>query len=172
MNRFQYPPNLTGHPRIAAAIFAVVLSFAGVANTHAMSLFRAHKAKRGRLTIVTSTEVNGAILEPGEYEVRETNSPSGPVIEFVRPPQFANDLVQPAQVVVRLKFAEQPLSTKARETQLMLASWYSTDAIGVEIRGNAVGYVFKPAQLAAQEDTTVVISATGGATNDTGGGHE
>ena len=35
MNRSQYPPNIAKHSHIAAAMFAVVLSFAGVANAHA-----------------------------------------------------------------------------------------------------------------------------------------
>jgi plastocyanin len=35
MNQIQYLPNIAKHPHIAAAMFAVVLSFAGVANAHA-----------------------------------------------------------------------------------------------------------------------------------------
>jgi plastocyanin len=37
MNRIHYPFKIANHPHIAAAMFAVVLSFAGVANAHAQA---------------------------------------------------------------------------------------------------------------------------------------
>jgi plastocyanin len=37
MNRIQYPPNIAKHSHIAAAMFAVALSFVGVANAHAQA---------------------------------------------------------------------------------------------------------------------------------------
>jgi plastocyanin len=154
MNRIQYPPYIATYPHFAAAMFAVVLSLAGVASAHAMSLARAHTSKKGHLTIMASTEVGGTILQAGEYEVREAKSSSGPVIEFVQ--QFHNEssseLVQADQekVVARMQFTKQELNSPSKQTELMLASWYSTEAIGVEIRGNAVGYVFAAPQLVAQ----------------------
>jgi hypothetical protein len=165
MNRTQYPLTIVKHAHIAAAMFAVVLAFAGVANAHAMSLAHAHKAKKGHLTIMASTEVGGTILQAGEYEVREAKSSSGPVIEFVH--QFRNEsaseLVQADQeeVVAQMQFTKQELNSPSKQTQLMLASWYSTEAIGVEIRGNAVGYVFAAPQLAAQSDTAEVKYTNG-----------
>ena len=37
MNRIQYPAYIAKHPHIAAAMFAVVLAFAGIANAHAQA---------------------------------------------------------------------------------------------------------------------------------------
>lgn len=163
MNQFQCP--LTKHAHIAAAVFATVLAFAGVVNANALSFAHVHKAKKGHLTIMAPTEVGGTILQPGDYEVKVVNSASEAVLEFVH--QFRNklgsELVQADQeeVVASVKFTEQALNSTPKRTQLMLASWYSTDVIGLEIRGSAVGYVFAPSQMTVKAGPTVVCTNGG-----------
>jgi hypothetical protein len=159
MTRIQNPPTLAKHGHYAAALFAVVLALAGFANAEATSSAHSHKAKDGRLTITAPTEVGGAILQPGDYEVRESNSPSGPVVEFVHHfwNELASELLQAdeEEVVARVKFTEQALNSPSKHTHLMLAS-NTADATGLEIRGNAVGYVFDPSQMAVKADPQVV----------------
>jgi hypothetical protein len=161
MNPIQYPLTIAKHAHIAAVMFAIVLAFAGVANADAMSSAHAHKAKKGHLTITVPTEVGGAILQPGEYEVKETNSPSGPVIEFVHQfrNELASELVQADQeeVVARVQFTEQALSSPPNHTQLIPAS-NAADATVLQIRGNDVSYTFAPSQMADKGGTTVVCT--------------
>jgi hypothetical protein len=164
MNRIQYPLIAKRAP-IAAAMFALVLVCAGFANADAMPLAHAHKPKKGHLTITAPTEVGGTVLLPGEYEVKEAKSSSGPVIEFVH--QFRNELASELvqadeeEVAVQLNFTEQQLSMPPKHTQLMLASWYSTVAIGVEIRGNAIGFVFATPQTASKGGATLASMKAG-----------
>ena len=151
MNRVYRLYTTVKHEHGAAVLFAVVLALAAFTNAAAMSSAHSHKGKKGTLTITAPTEVGGIILQPGDYRVREINSPSGPVVEFVH--LFDNFTAQEGlpvhdqEVVGQVKVTEQALSLPAKQTQLMLSSWYSTDAIGLEIRGNAVGYVFAPSQM-------------------------
>jgi len=140
------------HGHGAAALFVVVLALATFANAAAMPSAHSNKGKKGSsLTITAPSEVGGIILQPGDYRVRELNFPSGPVVEFVH--LFDNFKAQEGppvhdqEVVGQVKVTEQALSLPAKQTQLMLAPWYSTDIIGLEIRGKAVGYVFAPTQM-------------------------
>jgi hypothetical protein len=148
------------HGRGAAALFAVVFALATFTNAAAMPSAHSHKGKKGTLTITATTQVGGIILQPGDYRVRALNSPSGSVVEFVH--LFDNFTAQEGlpvhdqEVVGQVKVTEQALSLPAKQTQLMLASWYSTDAIGLEIRGNAVGYVFAPSQMTVKPDAMAV----------------
>ena len=165
MNRIQSPLIIARHASIAAAMFAFVLALAGVANASSMYPAHAHKAKKGHLTIMAPAEVGGTVLQPGNYEVKVVNSPTGAVLEFVH--QFRNKLASEVvqadqeEVVARVKFTEQVLNSTPKHTQLMLKSWYSTDAIGLEIRGNAVGYVFAPSQMTVKADPTAVCTNGG-----------
>jgi len=152
MNRIHYPLTIARHSPIAAAVFAFVLVFVGFANADAMSSAHIHKAKKGHLTVTTPTEVGGTILQPGEYEVKEADSPSGPVIEFVHQfrNELASELVQADQeeVAARVKFTGQVLSAPPKHTQLILAS-NPPDASGLQIRGNAVDYEFGESVMSA-----------------------
>jgi hypothetical protein len=167
MNRIQSPLTIAKHASIAAAMFVVVLTFAGVANAVAMSSAHAHKVKSGQLTITAPTEVGGTILQPGEYEVKEANSPTGPVIEFVAH-HDGNELavgeqlaqVDEEEVVARVRFTEQALSSPPKHTQLILAS-NAADASGLQIRGNDVSYAFAPSQMADKAGTTAVCTNVG-----------
>jgi len=153
MNRIQNPFTLAKPGHGAAALFAVVLALAGFANA---SSAHSHKGKKGDLKITAPTEVGGIMLQPGDYQVEEINSPSGPVVEFVR--QFENFTVMDSglpvheeEAVGQVKVTEQVLSSLPRHTQLQLAP-NATDAIALEIRGDAVSYEFAPSQMADKPD--------------------
>jgi hypothetical protein len=155
MERIQYPLTTNKQGHIAAALFAVVLALTGFANADAMSSTHSHKAKKGNFTLAVATEVGGTVLQPGNYQVKEVNSPSGPVLEFVHlfRNELASELMQnEEEVVARVKFTEQALSSPPRRTRLVLAS-NTRAAIGLEIRGNDVDYVIAPSTLSATSDT-------------------
>jgi hypothetical protein len=146
MNRIQSLSTISKHRHSAAALFAVVLALAGFANADGMYSSHSHKAKKGYLTITTPTEVGGIVLQPGEYEVKEAKSPSGPVIEFVH--QYrVNEYLTEEDVVARVQFTEQALSSSPKHTQLILAS-NAGEATGLEIGGSGVGYEFATSQMA------------------------
>jgi hypothetical protein len=157
-------PNLYSIARnahIAAALFAVVLALAGFANADSD---HSQRGKKGSLKITVATEVGGVTLPPGDYEVREVNTPSGPVMEFVHEyfNLLASELVQANQeeVLARVKFTQRELSSPPKHTQLLLAS-NPADATGLEIRGNAVSYEFAPSQVAAKDKPEVVCTNSG-----------
>lgn len=163
MKQIQQLLTLSRRGQIGAALFTVVLALSGFAQAGSMP----HTAKKGRLTITAPTEVGGALLPPGEYEVRETHSAGGPVMEFVRHfrNELASELVQAdeEEVVAQVKFTEQALSAPPKHTQLVRASDNAKAAV-LEIRGAAVGYVLSSSPLSASSD--------GAAVNPTGGQHE
>jgi hypothetical protein len=138
-------------------MFAFVLVFAGFANASPMYPAHEHKAKKGYLTIKARAEVGGVTLEPGDYRVQQVDSPSGPLLEFVHLffNELASELVQANQekVVARVKFTEQPLSSKPKSTQLILAS-NTADASGLRIRGDAFDYEFDQSALSAAPSAT------------------
>jgi hypothetical protein len=167
MNRIQSPLTIARHAPVAAAMFAFVLVFAGFANASPMYPSHAHKAKKGHLTITAPMEIGGTTLKPGKYEVREAKSPNGPVIEFAR--QFRNELASELvqadeeEIVARVPFTEQALSSAPKQTQLLLTS-NSPNVSGLQIRGNAIDYEFDQSALSAAPNATP--SAMAGATQD------
>jgi len=170
MNRIHHPLTIVRHAAIAAAMFAFILVFAGFANADAMSLTHAHNAKKGHLTIATPTEVGSIILQPGEYEVRKANSPSGPVIEFVHlwtdyTVGDSGHTLYNQEVVGQVEVTEKTLNSLPKHTQLILAS-DTAEAASLEIGGSAVGYEFNQSVLSAAPNATpgAMASATQDAT--------
>jgi hypothetical protein len=142
------------HGPITAALVVVLLALATFANAETAPSGHSHKTKKGSLTITTPTDVGGATLQPGDYEVKEVDSPSGPALEFTL---FVNEYAEEGWssgtklVVARVKVTEQALSLLPKHTQLQLAP-HTTDAVALQIRGNAVAYQFAPSQTADQPD--------------------
>jgi hypothetical protein len=161
MKRIRYAFTIMERKHNVAALFAIILALAGFANADAMSSAHSHKGKKGSLKITTPTEVGGAMLQPGDYEVKEVDSPSGPVVEFVHlfRNELASELVQAdeEEVVVQVRFTAQALSSPPKHTELLFAP-NTTNAAALEIRGNAIGYLFAPPELAGKADTTVVCT--------------
>lgn len=128
---------------IATIIFVVTgFAHAGAATSHAE---KPQKAKAGMLNITFTTEVGGVTLEPGEYEVKQVKSATGPVVRFTRyhyNPYAQEGLpVHEWDEVAKVKVTMRSLASKAASTQLLLASDTSRP-IGLEIRGNSFEYLF------------------------------
>jgi hypothetical protein len=161
MNRIQAPLTINRRASIAAAVFTSVLLFGGFANAGTMPSAHSRRAKTGHLTITSPTEVAGTTLQPGEYDVRQSNSTNGPVIEFVHKfrNELASELVQAdeEEVAARVQFTEQPLRSPLKHTQLVLAS-NADAASGLQIRGNIVSYEFAPSQMAGKSEASVICS--------------
>ena len=146
MNRIHSLSTTAKHGHSAAALFAVVLALATFANAAAMPSDHSHKGKKGSMKITAPTEVGGILLQPGDYQVQEINSPSGPVVQFVHlwedyTVMDSGRSVYNQELVGEVKATEQVLSALPKHTQLQLAP-NTTDAIALEIRGSDVEYLF------------------------------
>jgi len=165
MNRIQSLYAIAKRGHHTAILFAVILALATFANADAMHSAHSHKGKKGTLKITVPTDVGGIVLQPGDYEVKEVESPSGPVVEFVH--LFDNFTVGDSglpvheqEIVGQVKVSEQALSSRPKHTQLQLAS-NTAEAVALEIRGDDVAYEFAPSQMAAHSDGTATC-ANGG----------
>ena len=140
--------SIVNRMRLFTALAGIVLAFGGFAHADAVAkqaLQKAEKAKKGTLNIAAATDVAGLKLEPGEYEVKQLKSPAGPVIRFTRytyNPYAQEGLsVHQWETVGEVKVTMQALAFKAKRTDLLLAS-KDGKAIGLEIRGNSIDYLF------------------------------
>ncbi|MGZ4834842.1 MAG: hypothetical protein ACXVZZ_04350 [Terriglobales bacterium] len=98
------------------------------------------------LKLAVPTQIGGTVLEPGSYEVKVQNSATGTEIEFSRwsyNPYAAEGLpVYDREVVATIKALPQASSAAPARTELLLASGDGGKAIGLQIRGNNVEYLF------------------------------
>ena len=106
------------------------------------------KPKGGKLMISVAADVGGVTLEPGEYEVKQVNSPAGTAVRFTSVTlnpyaEYAEESLPPywREVVAKVKVTMQPLGSKATRTELKLASDGAT-AVALQIRGNSFEYLF------------------------------
>jgi hypothetical protein len=159
MNRIQSQPTIAKHGHKTAVVFAAILALATIASAADMS---GHSHKKGNLKITEQTEVGGIVLQPGDYQVREIDSASGPVVEFVR--LFENFTVMDSglpvheeEVVGKVKATEQALSSLPKHTQLQLEP-KTSDAVGLVIRGDGVAYSFAPGQMSAEAESVCTNS--------------
>lgn len=133
---------------LAAVTLAMVMALAGFANAQTTP---SHSHKKGMLKITAPTEVGGTVLQAGNYTVRETKSPDGPVVEFIRVVhnEQASELVQAdeEELVARVKFTPQVLSAAPKHTQV---ASNTNDATSLEIRGNPIAYTFTSAAMTAE----------------------
>jgi hypothetical protein len=136
---------------LLTALAGIILAFAGLAHAGAVSTARSEKpqkSKEGTLKIAVATDVGGVTLEPGEYEVKQVNSPAGPVVRFtsvtVNPyAEYAEESLPPYwwEVVAKVKVTMQPLASRAVHTELRFAS-EGGKAVALQIRGNSYDYLF------------------------------
>ena len=134
--------------RLFTALSGIVLALAGFAQAGVpgtQDSQKAAKTKRGTLKIVTATDVGGLRLAPGEYEVEQVNSAAGTVVRFTRYTYdpYAQEGVSAHEweTVGEAKVTVQPLASKAKHTQLLVAS-NGGQAVGMEISGNSAEYLF------------------------------
>ena len=130
------------------ALAGIILALAGFAHAGAIGTSRSEKpqkAKKGMLNITVATEVGDVTLEPGEYEVKQVNAATGPVVRFTRytyNPYAQEGLpVHEWETVAKVRVTMQSLDSKAVRTQL-LADPDSGKPIGLQIRGNSFDYLF------------------------------
>lgn len=127
-----------------ATLTAVMLASAGLAHASAFSP-NGHKAKTGTLNITVPTQVGTVLLQPGSYEVKARNSGGSSVVEFARwnyNPYAQEGLpVWEREVIATVSALPQGLNSTATRTGLQ-PSADSARAIALEIRGDAVDYIF------------------------------
>jgi hypothetical protein len=143
--------SIVSRTNLFTALAGVLLVFSGVAYGNgpvAAASSRLPKAKGGTLKISAAADVGAVTLEPGEYEVKQVNSPAGPVIRFTSVTLnpfagYAEESLPPywREVVAKVKVTMQPLASKATRTELRLAS-DGLKAVALQIRGNGFDYLF------------------------------
>jgi hypothetical protein len=125
---------------IVATMAAVIFAHADVVNVSW------RQGNRETLKIATPTEVGGVLLPTGSYEVKVKDSATGSVVEFARwtyDPYAAEGLpVYTREVVASVKALPQAATSASARTGLLLASGDSGKAIGLQIRGDSVDYLF------------------------------
>lgn len=117
------------------------------------------------MKISAPTEVGGIVLQPGDYQVQAVDSPSGPVVQFVHlwedyTVMDSGRSLYNQEVVGQVKVTEQVLSSLPKHTQLQLAP-NTTDAIALEIRGDAVSYEFAPSHSTVTPDAMAAPMSAG-----------
>ena len=158
MNGIQSGTVMAKRNNLLGAILLMGLTLTASATAEAKSPKSPHKVKSGTFTLVTQVTVAGTVLDAGDYEVREKNSPDGPVMEFVHLFDVAYDTeglpIHDEEVVAKVKVSEVEAAEAPKQTQLILASG-SNDAVHVEIRGSAIAY-----EIASQQTTAQSRSST------------
>jgi hypothetical protein len=134
----------------------MILALGTFASAGDMQSAHSHKGKKGDLKISAQTEVGGLVLQPGDYQVREIDSASGPTVEFVR---LFNDYtaqeglpVYQQESLGTVKVSEQALSSLPKHTHLQLEQ-KTADAIALVIRGDDVAYSFAPGKMSAEAES-------------------
>lgn len=129
------------------AILGTALAFAEFAQAESVpsqNPQKVEKARKGTLYIAAAMNIGGLTLEPGDYEVKQVNSAAGPVVRFTRLTYnaFAEDSASlyEWETVGEVRVTLQTLTAKAKHTGLMRGS--DGAAIGLEISGNRVDYLF------------------------------
>jgi len=132
---------------------AAVVVLAGAMLSLSTGLAHARdKGKSGKLNIAETETVGGLVLQPGEYEVKVKDSPTGTELQFTR--WISNPYAQEGlpsydnEVVGSVKAIEQTASMASTRTGLILAGGNSGKPVGVQLRGNNVQYLFDSPQVA------------------------
>ena len=143
--------SIVSRTNLFTAVVGILLVFSGHAYGNgpiAAASQKPPKAKGSTLTISTATDVGSVTLESGEYEVKQVNSPAGPVVRFTSVTlnpyaEYAEESLPRywREVVAKVKVTIQPLASKATHTELKFASDGST-AVALQIRGNSFDYRF------------------------------
>lgn len=130
---------------IVAAMAAVMFAITGVAHANVVPA-RWHGGNRETLKLAAPTQVGGVLLPPGAYEVKVKSTQTGAFIEFVRwtyDPYAGEGLpVYVREVIASVKALPQAGTSASARTGLLLAYGDSGKAVGLQIRGKNVDYLF------------------------------
>ena len=130
---------------IVATMAAVMFAMNGFAHADVKNVSW-RQGNRETLKIAAPTEVGGVLLPPGAYEVKVKNSATGAVVEFARwtyDPNAAEGLpMYTREALASVKALPQAATSASARTGLLLASGDSGKAVGLQIRGDSVDYLF------------------------------
>ena len=145
MKRNQTQTSLATRAALVAILAAVMFVMTGFAHANVVPASW-HGGNRGTLKLEAPTQVGDALLPPGAYEVKVKNTPTVAVIEFTRwnyDPYAAEGLpVYTREVVASVKALPQAETSASARTVLLMASCEQGKAIGLQIRGQNVDYLF------------------------------
>ncbi len=136
---------------------AAVVVLAGAMLSMSTGLAHARdKGKSGKLNIAQTQSIGGLTLQPGEYEVKVKDSPTGTELEFTR--WISNPYAQEGlpsydnEVVGSVKAIAQTANEVSTRTGLLAGG--AGKAVGLQIRGNSVQYLFDSAEMARTSSQT------------------
>jgi hypothetical protein len=137
--------SLATRAAIVAIIAAVMFGMTGFAHADVIPASW-HHGNRGTVKLAAPAQVGDVLLPPGAYEVKVKNSATGAVVEFARwtyDPYAAEGLpVYTREVIASVKALPQAGTSASARTGLLLASGDSGKAVGLQIRGDNVDYLF------------------------------
>jgi hypothetical protein len=137
--------SLATRTAIAATMAAVMFAMTGFAHANVVPASW-HGGNRGTLELEAPTQVGDSLLPAGAYEVKVKNNETGAVVEFARwtyDPYAAEGLpVYTRDIVASIKARAQAGTSAWARTGLLLASGEQGKAIGLQIRGQNVDYLF------------------------------
>jgi hypothetical protein len=140
----------------AAAGFLALLLLTTTGLAYGADAKTFHIRNHGKLTIAEPVTLGGLALEPGEYEVKAKDTPSGTEVEFSRwnyDPYVSEGLpVYTLDFVGFVKAVPQTAALESARTVLMLAAGDHGKPVGLRIKGNSLEYLFPTGatQVAAQ----------------------
>jgi hypothetical protein len=130
---------------IVATMAAVMFAMTGFAHANVVPASW-HNVNRGTLKLAAPTQVGDILLPPGAYQVKVKSTQTGAVIEFARwnyDPYAAEGLpVYTREVIASVKALPQTATLAPARTGLLLAYGDSGKAVGLQIRGQNVDYLF------------------------------
>jgi hypothetical protein len=130
---------------IVATMTAVIFAMTGYARADVVPASW-HSGNRGTLKLAAPTQVGDVLLTPGAYEVKVKNTQTGAVVEFARwtyDPYAAEGLpVYTREVIASIKALPQAGTSASARTGLLLAHGDGGKAVGLQIRGQNVDYLF------------------------------
>jgi len=130
---------------IVVTMAAIMFAMTGLAHADIVPASW-HSGNRGTLKLAAPTQVGDVLLPSGAYEVKVKNSATGAVVEFARwtyDPYAAEGLpVYTREVIVRVRALPQAATSAPARTGLLLAYGDSGKAVGLQIRGQNVDYLF------------------------------
>ena len=130
---------------IVAIMAAVMFTMTGFAHADVIPASW-HHGNRGTLKLAAPTQVGDVLLPPGEYEVKVKNSATGAEVEFTRwtyDPYAAEGVsVYQREVIGSVKALPQAETSASARTGLLLAYGDNGKAVGLQLRGQNVDYLF------------------------------
>ncbi len=138
--------SIAGRAVLATAMATLLFIAAAPAHAARGSSVANNHPRFAKLKLAAATEVSGALLAPGEYEVKVRTSDAGTSLEFshwtYNPYPQEGLPVWSREVIATVPAQARRMNAAAAQTHLMLASEANGKALALRIGGDDVEYGF------------------------------